>query len=151
MNTLFTGLGTAAVHKWNNVVKNVWTSDISWETGILKFECYWKLKNLKKLTINPIPRKVHLHSYCWTLWNNKSFHIVQNNVPSINERTSRGPRISGMTKNVCLAIFNSNKEHAKLCYKFLKSGINLWWIYRNALRLNWSTFLFSFLVYLSQS
>ena len=37
--------------KWNDGVKNVWTSDKSWEPGIQKFEFYWKLwKNLKKLT-----------------------------------------------------------------------------------------------------
>ena len=138
------------VHQSYIFVKNVWTPDKSWEPGILKFECYWKLKNLKKLTINPIPRKVHLHSYCWTLWNNKSFHIVQNNVPSINEKSSSGPRISGTTKYVWLATFDSNKEHTKLCYIFLKSGINLWWIYRKALWQNWTAFLFSLLVYLAQ-
>ena len=145
MNTLVTGLGTAAVHKRNDGVKNVWTSDKSWEP------VWMLLKTVRNFQINSFfPRRVHLQSYCWTLWNNKSFHIVQNNVPSINEKSSSGPRINGTTKYVWLATFDSNKEHTKLCYKFLKSGINLWWIYRKALWQNWTAFLFSLLVYLTQ-
>ena len=106
-------------HKWNDGVKNVWRSDKSWEPGIQKFECYWKLWKTyqpKHFQINSQTRRVHLQRYCWTLWNNKSFHIVQNNAPLINEKTSSGPRICGTTKNVCITTFNWNKRHAKLCY-----------------------------------
>ena len=125
----------------------------SWEPGIQKFECYWKLWKTyqpKHFQINSQTRRVHLQRYCWTLWNNKSFHIVQNNAPLINEKTSSRPRICGTTKNVCITTFNWNKRHAKLCYNFLQSGINLWWTYHKALRQNISTFSFSFLVNLSQ-
>ena len=43
------------VHQSYIFVKNVWTPDKSWEPGILKFECYWKLwktwKTQKLLTL----------------------------------------------------------------------------------------------------
>ena len=45
------------VHQSYIFVKNVWTPDKSWEPGILKFECYWKLRqNLKNSKVT------HSHS-----------------------------------------------------------------------------------------
>ena len=125
MNTLVTGLGTAAVHKRNDGVKNVWTSDKSWEP------VWMLLKTVRNFQIKPFfPRTVHLSTYKVIVGHCETIKAFTASKIMFHRSMRKHPRICGTTKNVIITTFNWNKIHVKLCYKFLQSVINLWWTYR---------------------